>query len=343
MFAQGFSQPSQGSANPSASFPALWNYVEPALSHILRSSHNGPKAPSIAVDYHMGIHTATYNFLSAQGDTSVNSNAQRSSTARNGAEKERFLASGCDLYEQLDRFFAEVAREILANAPQDDASLLQYYVPSYQRYQSGVLAIARLLNYINRHYVKRAVDEDRGWMRLGDIVDVVAASAASARDSDMTIRQKIADKFRERRTDELRKWGHTDGAESLARAEARAEAASAPDRIVPVSSLGMRRWRVEFLEPLLATPPALKGKGKRRGAAPDGPDRKNALPKGRLARAVRDLTADTADPGTLEERQRLARVVYESLADVGLRLDHPLRKKLAKFVGTPAANPPPVG
>ncbi|KZV95600.1 hypothetical protein EXIGLDRAFT_467223 [Exidia glandulosa HHB12029] len=340
-----FSQPSQGSANPSASFPALWNYVEPALNHILRSSHNGgSKAPSIAVDYYSAIHTATYNFLSAQGDAAVSNHSQRLNNGRDGAEKERFLASGCDLYEQLDRFFAEVAREILANAPQDDANLLHYYVPSYQRFQSGVLSIARLLNYINRHYVKRAVDEDRGWMRLGDIVDVVAASAASARDaSDMTIRQKIAEKFRERRAEELRKWGYTDGAESLAQAEARAEAASSPDRIIPVSSLGMRRWRTDFLEPLLATPPALKGKGKRRGAAPDAPHKKNALPKSRLARAVRDITADTADPGTLNERRQLALVVYDSLADVGVRIDHPLRKKLAKFIGTPSADAPSVG
>lgn len=339
-----FSQPSQGSANPSASFPALWNYLEPALNHILRSSHNGPKAPAIAVDYHMGIHTATYNYFTASNDSqqihgprSLNGGPSSSSAT---AGKERFAASGCDLYEQLDKYFAEVAREMLANAPTDDDTLLRFYAPAYQRYQSGVAAIARLLNYVNRHYVKRAVDEDRGWIRLGDIVDIVAETTAAARaaDSDFAIRQKIADKFRERRADELRKWGYTDGADSLARAEARAEAASPLDRIVPVASLGLRRWRTDFLEPLMATPPALKGKGKRRGAAPDAPGGKNGLPKSRLARAVRDLTTlPEPDDGSLPDRQQIAQIVYDSLADTGVRLDHPLRKKLAKFL-EPAPN-----
>ncbi|KAH7104183.1 hypothetical protein BKA62DRAFT_497118 [Auriculariales sp. MPI-PUGE-AT-0066] len=346
-------QPSQGSANPSASFPALWNYLEPALDHILRSSHNGPKAPAIAVDYHMMAHTHLYNYFTAQSDASVNGpgSPSHATTQTTKPEKDRFIASGCDLYEQLDRYFAEAAREILANAPHEDGGLFTYYAPSYERYKAGVLSVARLLNYVNRHYVKRAVDEDRGWMRLGDVVDVVANAAAALRESaasvngaEISLRAKIAEQFRARRNEELRKWGYIDGgpADAAAKAEARAEAASSPDRIVPVSSLGMRRWRTEVLEPLLATNAALKGKGKRRGGGPgkggSSSADSNPIPKSRLARAVRDWTGDTGPTGLPDdERLRIARVVAESMADTGVKFDHPLRKKLAKFTG-PAPN-----
>jgi hypothetical protein len=58
--------PPAGSANPSASFPALWGYIEPALDHIVRSpTNNLDKAPAIDVDYHMGIHTAVYNYVTS--------------------------------------------------------------------------------------------------------------------------------------------------------------------------------------------------------------------------------------------------------------------------------------
>ena len=56
--------PTAGSANPAASFPALWGYLEPALDHIIRSPTNTPdKAPSVDVEYHMGIYTAVYNYF----------------------------------------------------------------------------------------------------------------------------------------------------------------------------------------------------------------------------------------------------------------------------------------
>jgi len=180
--------------------------------------------------------------------------------------------------------------------------------------------------------LQRGIDEDKGWLALGDLIDAVASTAA-LRDSDATLRQKIADKFRERRFEELRKWGHVpDGdAASLARAEARAEAASTPDRIVPVASLGMRRWRTDFVEPLLAPPVGAKKKKSRASGSANG---KSAAPKGRLARAVRVLTEDT-DVSTLEERRALATIVHDSLPDCGVRMDHPVRKKLARFIAQP--------
>ena len=100
----------------------------------------------------------------------------------------------------------------------------------------------------------------------------------------------------------------------------------------------MHKQRRLYGKPLLATNAAFKGIGKRRGAGSGGGGGRggndpNPIPKSRLARAVRDWTADPGPGLPDSERRRIARIVADSMADVGVRLDHPLRKKLSKFAG----------
>ncbi|KAA1468410.1 hypothetical protein DENSPDRAFT_911832 [Dentipellis sp. KUC8613] len=340
--------PATGSANPSASLPALWGYIEPALDHILRSpTNNLAKAPAIDVSYHMGIHTAIYNYFtssrhhpappppgSAPAATTPASLMQAAPFAQPQPRGGRQPQLGAEVYERLDAYFAGAARELLFGAPQDvDAdTLVRYLVPTYTRYAAGAAAVHRLLNYVNRQFVKRAVDEDRGWLCLNDILDAVARSLG---ESDG--REKVAAKLRERRTAELRKWGWEEGLdpEALVEAEASAEAASAVDRVVPLVSLAHRRFRTEVLEPLLAVPKAKgKGKGKAKAkmkAAPVQNGDRPSGPKGRLARAVKELLEST--DGDPEERMQLAREMARMLRMCGIRPDHPLRKRLDKYTG----------
>ncbi|KAF8557395.1 hypothetical protein OG21DRAFT_309017 [Imleria badia] len=322
--------PSAGSANPSASLSSLWGYILPALNHIVRSPTNAvDKAPAIDISYHMGIHTTTYNYFTAQSEAA---NARSPHEADCGADKPGNTvkqASGTDLYEHLDKYYMDLARELLLGAPEDDTTLVQYIIPCFKRYSVGAHSVNRLLNYVNRHYVKRAVDEDRGWLTLSDIFDAVAKSIEEG-----DTREKIAKKLKERRVEELKKWGYEENgsAEALAQAEQRAEAASTVNRVVPLAALALRRFRTEFIEPLL-TAPKMKGKKRRPGAAPVGD--KSHLPKSRLARAVRELLeVQDINP---EERLNLATDLAATLCAVGVRNSHPLRKKLEKFLttGTP--------
>ena len=183
------------------------------------------------------------------------------------------------------------------------------------------------MNYVNRHYVKRAVDEDRGWLRLHDVLDSVAKNI-STEDS----REVISRMLREKRIQELKKWGYVEGdpPEKAAFAESCAEAASPLDRIVPLSSLAHRRFRTEVMEPLLASP-KIKGKSKAKRKVPKAPSGTNpALPKGRLARAVKELLeTDAVDE---VERLRLALGLAYALKVVGIRSDHSLRKSLDKYI-----------
>jgi hypothetical protein len=233
------------------------------------------------------------------------------------------------LYEQLDKFYIDAAREVMLGAPQDDSTLVHYIVPCFNRFSAGAMSVNRLLNYVNRHYVKRAVDEDKGWLRLNDVLESVAKTI-TADDS----REKISERLKEKRNDELRKWGYkVDGSgESLASAEACAEAASPPDRTVSVSALAHRRFRTEVFEPLLAVP-VVKGK-KTKNKIPKATTKASGvpLPKGRLARAVKELLESKG--GDEEERVRLITDLAAGLRLVGVRPDHPLRKRLDKFLAT---------
>jgi hypothetical protein len=167
--------------------------------------------------------------LTVDWRVSFTSQSETKSNARASGE----AASGTDLYEQLDKYYIDAAREVMLGAPQDDSTLIHYIVPCFNRFSAGALSVNRLLNYVNRHFVKRSIDEDRGWLRIDDIFASVAKTI-TADDS----REKISGRLKEKRTDELKKWGYkADGSGvSLASAEACAEAASPPDRIISVRS-----------------------------------------------------------------------------------------------------------
>ena len=298
--------PTVGSANPSASLPALWGFILPALNHIVRSPTTTPeKAPAIDLAYRMCIHTAIYNRITAVPDLPPLLLSAPPCT------KERQMDStGTNLYLHLDKYFTDIAVELLVGVPVDDTTLVQYLITSFKRYAVAAHSIDRLLACINRHYVTRAIDDDRGWLNLDDMLDMVAKSIQKG-----YTREQIAQKLKEKRADELKKWGYEVGGppEKLAEAELCAQAASSLDRVVPLEALALRRFRTEFIEPLLAAP---KMKSNRR--------RPSALTRCRLARILEE-------PQRGSERKQW-RELAAMLRTVGIQHTHPMQKKLEKAV-----------
>jgi hypothetical protein len=159
-------------------------------------------------------------------------------------------------------------------------------------------------------------------------------------------RRMIAEKMRERRAAELRRWGAPEGAtaEQLALAEACAQAGSAGECVVPVLSLAYRRFRTEVLEPLLAVPipkgeSKSKGKKKKRKGTMQGRDSPATMAivavvtaaevdKARLARSVKEFFGSKRRDG--EERNEFACEMADMLMRVGIRPEHPLRRRLGR-------------
>ncbi|TFY69313.1 hypothetical protein EVG20_g3210 [Dentipellis fragilis] len=249
-------------ASITASLPALWDYIEPALDHIFRSPTNDvAETPMIDNSYYMWITAALFNYMqSSKGH------------ARPWA----------DLYERLDTYFANVAQELLLGVPQDqDASaLVQYLVSTYTRYATGAAVVHRMLNNLNRHFVKREIDEGRGWL-----------SRIDGSDLDLSVLSGSGRKnIRERHSAELGK-----------------------------------RFRTEFLEPLLEAPKSgtlttLDGGGR------------SVEPKCRLESAVEELTKSVN--GIPEESMHVAKDVAHMLKMCGVQPDHLVRKLLDDYTGS---------
>ncbi|KAF8549100.1 hypothetical protein OG21DRAFT_1372720, partial [Imleria badia] len=243
--------PSAGSASPSASLAALWGYILPALNHIFRSPTNSiDKAPTIDISYHIGIHTAIYDYFAAQSAASVNVRVSMHAIdpATNGQ------LTGRDLYKCLDKYYMDLAQELLLRAPEDDTTLIRYIIPCFKRYSVGACAVNRLLNYVNRYYVERAIGE------------------------------------------------------------------------APLEALALKRFRTEFIGPLMAAP-KVNGKTFRPGVASIGD--KSHLPKNRLVCAVQEvLDAQDVKP---EQRRNLAKDLAATLCAVGVYNRHPLQKKLKGY------------
>lgn len=147
------------------------------------------------------------------------------------------------------------------------------------------------------------MDEGRGWSRQRNIPGPGAKSTKKGALDEVPEGGKVL---------ELKKWGYRHGGASVAPAEACAEAASLPDCVVPISSLAIRRFRTEFVEPLLAVP--MTEEEFRGGSS-----------KGRLARAV-ELQEG------FEEGLDLAIELANSLRAMGVPPDHPLRKQLDEHI-----------
>jgi len=309
------------SSSPSTSSAALWTYIKAALDILI----NG-KAPAIDVVMYSGIHSACYNYFTAQNEAI--------STVAASRGKAQTL-NGSDIYDNLDRYFQEVCQERSLGAPEDEGALVEYLVSTFDRFTTGAKSTNRLLNYINRHYVKRAVDEDRGWLRLNDVLDSVAKRIVVEGGAD-----RVSNPLKEKRIEELKRFGYSEGDSNdrLVYAEQCLEAASTPDRVVPILSLAHRRFRIEVIEPLLLAPKTkAASKGKHRipkAAAGPAPYR----PKGRLARAVHHVM--TAEDIADSERLQLITGLAYALQTVGVRPEHAVRKRIDKYIQQFVSPPP---
>ena len=299
--------PAVGSANPSASLPALWGFILPALNHIIHSPTSTPeKVPGIDLAYRMRIHTAIYNYITALPDP-----PPLLLSAPPSNEKRQMDSAGTSLYLHLDKYFTDLALELLVGVPEDDTTLVQYLITCFKRYAVSAHSIDRLLAGINRHYVKRVIDDDRGWLTLSDMLDTVDKSIQKGYTPE-----QIAQRLKKKRTDELKRWGYEVGGppEKLAEAELCAQAASSLDCVVPLEALALRRFRTEFVEPLLAVP-KVKSSRRRPGASTTNRSRNNFL-RCRLARILEE-------PQRGSERKQW-RDLATMLRTVGVQHTHPM-------------------
>ncbi|KIM72736.1 hypothetical protein PILCRDRAFT_48563, partial [Piloderma croceum F 1598] len=282
---------STGSSIPSSSLSALWCYILPALDRILQSNSDAKHAPvlPITAEYYIGIYTHCYDYFIAQSNSTIG-------------------LSG--LYKNLDHYYADAAHQLFTGAPNDN-TLIPYILAKFKYYSAGTAAIDRLLSYLNHHYVKPAVNDGNGWFSFDD--DAVVTG-----DKGHNSGSKVSwGEGEDRRVAELKKWGYKGGSSAsvLAKAEACAEAASTLDCVVPLSSLALRRFRTNFIEPLMQVS-NINHKIKH--------DSSVTTEAGQLVRVVKEML-EMKGVGEDENRQLAKLAVI--LKTVGVRHNKLLRKK----------------
>ncbi|KAI9711652.1 MAG: hypothetical protein M1812_007085 [Candelaria pacifica] len=130
---------------------ATWDYLQMGLDKIMRSLQEG-----IDMVTYMGVYTAVHNFCTSQKAVS-NSSGGIVGNAHRGAH-----LLGEDLYNNLTGYLAAHLTEISFHAANHtDEALLSYYIREWDRYTTAAKFVNHEFKYLNRHWVKREMDEGK--------------------------------------------------------------------------------------------------------------------------------------------------------------------------------------
>ena len=124
-----------------------WNYLEWGVERIMYSLKDG-----VDLKTYMSLYTSIHNFCTAQKAVGTTNNLNSN---HRGAH-----LLGEDLYHRLNdylkRHLAGVHAEMVKHS---DEALLTFYIKEWKRYTTAGTYNNHLFRYLNRHWVKREMDE----------------------------------------------------------------------------------------------------------------------------------------------------------------------------------------
>lgn len=128
-----------------------WNFLEWGVNRIMFSLSEG-----VDLKTYMSLYTSIHNFCTAQKAVGHGAAGNLNSNHR-GAH-----LLGEDLYHRLDGFLKGHLKEVHAEMVQHaDEALLTYYIKEWKRYTQAGTYNNHLFRYLNRHWVKREMDEGK--------------------------------------------------------------------------------------------------------------------------------------------------------------------------------------
>lgn len=132
---------------------ATWSFLQAGVEGIMRSLREG-----VDMVTYMAIYTAVHNFCTSQkavqtppGGGIIGASAHR------GAH-----LLGEDLYQNLKSYLKQHLAEIHEKSKAHvDEALLTFYIKEWDRYTTAAKYTNHLFRYLNRHWVKREIDEGK--------------------------------------------------------------------------------------------------------------------------------------------------------------------------------------
>ncbi|PSS25734.1 hypothetical protein M430DRAFT_134459 [Amorphotheca resinae ATCC 22711] len=130
---------------------ATWKYLEAGVSKIMINLQEG-----IDMQTYMGVYRAVHNFCTSQKAVSNNNQG-----VIGGAHRGAHLL-GEDLYQNLITYLNSYLRGLVEiSKTHSDEALLSFYIREWDRYTTAAKYINHLFRYLNRHWVKREMDEGK--------------------------------------------------------------------------------------------------------------------------------------------------------------------------------------
>ncbi|CAL3965421.1 hypothetical protein PZA11_001830 [Diplocarpon coronariae] len=130
---------------------ATWRYLEAGVSKIMSNLQDG-----MDMQTYMGVYTAVHNFCTSQKAVSNSSQG-----VIGGAHRGAHLL-GEDLYNNLIVYLTGYLENLVDESrTHSDEALLTFYIREWDRYTVAAKYINHLFKYLNRHWVKREMDEGK--------------------------------------------------------------------------------------------------------------------------------------------------------------------------------------
>ncbi|EXV04931.1 cullin family protein [Metarhizium robertsii] len=129
---------------------ATWHYLQSGITRIMNELERG-----IDMQMYMGVYTAVHNFCTSQKAVGLTGPAMQSN--HRGAH-----LLGEELYNNLITYLQKHLEDLVeASKSHTDEALLAYYIKEWSRYTNAAKYIHHLFRYLNRHWVKREIDEGK--------------------------------------------------------------------------------------------------------------------------------------------------------------------------------------
>ncbi|KAF5249834.1 hypothetical protein FANTH_4885 [Fusarium anthophilum] len=129
---------------------ATWAYLQAGISRVMNDLEQG-----IDMQMYMGVYTAVHNFCTSQKAVGMSGPAMHSN--HRGAH-----LLGEELYKKLiDYLYHHLDSLVNESKAHTDEALLTFYIKEWGRYTVAAKYIHHLFRYLNRHWVKREIDEGK--------------------------------------------------------------------------------------------------------------------------------------------------------------------------------------
>ncbi|OCK84189.1 Cullin-domain-containing protein [Lepidopterella palustris CBS 459.81] len=132
---------------------ATWNYLEAGVEKIMTNLRGG-----MDMKTYMGLYTAIHNFCTAQKAVGGGPGQGFASHQNRGGAH----LLGEDLYQHLITYLQNHLESVQSRSKEHvDEALLTYYIKEWNRYTTAGQYNNHLFRYLNRHWVKREMDEGK--------------------------------------------------------------------------------------------------------------------------------------------------------------------------------------